>query len=152
MTETEAIPAALAEVAPVERVATHLQAFLFSAATWNPHRIHYDRDYARHEGHPDVLVQSHLHACFISQALLNTVGDGARLVRFGWQNRAIACPGQRLVISGRAVAAASTGAGLRVDYELDERHESGEVAAVAWASVVLHARTSPLTRTRRRPS
>ncbi|WP_280460727.1 hypothetical protein [Nocardia carnea] len=31
--------------------------FCFSAATWNPHRIHYDADYARTvEGYPDVLV------------------------------------------------------------------------------------------------
>ena len=102
MTGTEPIPAELAEVAPVERVVTHLQAFLFSAATWNPHRIHYDRDYARHEGHPDILVQSHLHACFISQALLDTVGGAARLVRFGWQNRAIACHAVVLLVPSRS--------------------------------------------------
>ncbi|WP_067464372.1 hypothetical protein [Actinomadura macra] len=131
------IPPELTEIAPVERVATHLQAFLFSAATWNPHRIHYDRDYARSEGHPDILVQAHLHACFLSQALLSTVGDEARLVRFGWRNRAIACPGQRLLISGRAVAAEPADAGLRIDYELEERHESGDVAVVAWAGVVV---------------
>ncbi|QXJ21154.1 acyl dehydratase [Actinomadura graeca] len=131
------IPPELARITPVERVATHLQAFLFSAATWNPHRIHYDRDYARSEGHPDVLVQAHLHACFLSQALLRTVGDGARLVRFGWRNRAIACPGQRLLISGRAVSAEPADGGLRLDYELEERHESGAVAADAWAGVVV---------------
>ncbi|MFD9552372.1 hypothetical protein ACFWBG_33750 [Nocardia salmonicida] len=34
-----------------------IELFCFSAATWNPHRIHYDTDYARNiEGHPDVIV------------------------------------------------------------------------------------------------
>ncbi|MGH3414522.1 MAG: hypothetical protein ACRDPH_15710 [Marmoricola sp.] len=35
--------------------------FCFSALTYNPHRIHYDRDYTRRvEGHPDLLVHGPL--------------------------------------------------------------------------------------------
>jgi hydroxyacyl-ACP dehydratase HTD2-like protein with hotdog domain len=32
------------------------QLFMFSAITWNRHRIHYDLNAARAEGYPDVLV------------------------------------------------------------------------------------------------
>src|SRR3546814_18390968 len=38
------------------------QLFRFSAVTWNSHRIHYDIEWARHEGPKGVLVHSHLHA------------------------------------------------------------------------------------------
>lgn len=144
MATSVAIPADLADVPAVERVSTHVQTFLFSAATWNPHRIHYDRDYAMSEGYRDILVQSHLHACFVSEALLNVVGDAGRLVRFGWQNRGIACPGDRMVISGRAVRATDTTEGVRVDYELEERGQSGELLVSAWAWVLLPARESDI--------
>jgi hypothetical protein len=139
MPRTVEIPAELADVPPVERVSTHVQTFLFSAATWNPHRIHYDRDYAMSEGYRDILVQSHLHACFVSEALLRVVGNSGRLVRFGWQNRGIACPGDRMIISGRAVSATETVDGVRLDYELEERGPSGELLVSAWAWVLLPA-------------
>ena len=37
--------------------------FRFSALTYNAHRIHYDRDYARAEGYPDLVVQAHCRPC-----------------------------------------------------------------------------------------
>ncbi len=46
----------------VVRQASRVQLFLYSAATWNPHRIHYDAEYARFEGHPDVIVHGPLQA------------------------------------------------------------------------------------------
>lgn len=41
-----------------------VELFRFSAATFNAHRIHYDRDYARDgEGYPDLVVHGPLTAC-----------------------------------------------------------------------------------------
>lgn len=41
-----------------------VELFRFSAATFNSHRIHYDRDYARQvEGYPDLVVHGPLTAC-----------------------------------------------------------------------------------------
>jgi len=57
---------------------TALQLFAFSASTWNGHRIHYDRDYAREqEGYPDILVQSHLHACFLAPSAARSRASAA---------------------------------------------------------------------------
>jgi hydroxyacyl-ACP dehydratase HTD2-like protein with hotdog domain len=41
---------------PVEFCIARPQLFMFSAITWNRHRIHYDTSAARADGHPDVLV------------------------------------------------------------------------------------------------
>jgi hydroxyacyl-ACP dehydratase HTD2-like protein with hotdog domain len=53
-------------LAPVRRetfLPDGIRLFTFSALTRNPHRIHYDRDYAREaEGHPDLLVHGPLTA------------------------------------------------------------------------------------------
>ena len=46
--------------------------FRFSALTYNAHRIHYDRDYARAEGYPGLVVHGPL------QALLMAGLAGAR--------------------------------------------------------------------------
>jgi hydroxyacyl-ACP dehydratase HTD2-like protein with hotdog domain len=77
------------------------QMFFFSAATYNGHRIHYDKAWACDtEGYDDVLVQGPLQAALLSRALTDWVGGAGRLVAFSVQNRAIAYPGQALTFGG----------------------------------------------------
>jgi hydroxyacyl-ACP dehydratase HTD2-like protein with hotdog domain len=70
MAETQHETLDVPVIEPLRRTPSHLQLFLFSAATANPHRIHYDQSYARSEGYPDVIVQAHLHAAFLYEALM----------------------------------------------------------------------------------
>ncbi|RUP03809.1 MAG: acyl dehydratase [Mycobacterium sp.] len=80
---------------------TETQMFFFSAATYNGHRIHYDKDWARDvEGYDNVLVQGPLQAALLSRALTDWIGGAGRLVSFSVQNRAIAYPGQELRFGG----------------------------------------------------
>ena len=70
------------------------QMFFFSAATYNGHRIHYDKQWARDvEGYDDVLVQGPLQAALLARALTDWIGGDGRLVAFSVQNRAVAHPG-----------------------------------------------------------
>jgi len=43
--------------------------FMFSAATWLTHRIHFDRDYARTEGFDDLVVHGPLQGAYLAQLL-----------------------------------------------------------------------------------
>lgn len=119
------------------RTPTTVQLFAFSAATWNTHRIHYDAEYARAEGYPDVLVQSHLHACFLAQAVRHAFGSGARVRRLGWQNRGPAVPGDELTISGRVTGVDRLEMRLELELELEERNQRDELCVRGWATVVL---------------
>ena len=74
------------------RNASRVQLFLYSAATWNPHRIHYDADYARYEGHPDVIVHGPLQGAWLSQYVTDWAGPLGRILNLSWQNRASALP------------------------------------------------------------
>lgn len=121
---------------------TRLQLFMFSAVTWNAHRIHYDAAYAGEEGYPDVLVQSHLHGCFLCEAVVRAIGGQARLVRFAWQNRRYAVAGDTLTCSGNAVNVEDSEAGRLVDYELEERNQRDEVCATGSATVLFPAEPS----------
>jgi hydroxyacyl-ACP dehydratase HTD2-like protein with hotdog domain len=77
------------------------QLFFFSAATYNGHRIHYDKQWARTvEGYDDVLVQGPLQAALLARAIGDWIGGRGRLVSFAVQNRAIAYPGQQLSFGG----------------------------------------------------
>jgi 3-methylfumaryl-CoA hydratase len=44
----------------------HQLLFRFSALTYNAHRIHYDRDYARAEGYPGLVVHGPLQALLMA--------------------------------------------------------------------------------------
>ena len=127
-------------LSPLEHRPSNIQLFRFSAITWNAHRIHYDREYALSEGYPDVLVQSHLHGCFLSQAALLWAGEEGILRRFRWENRHFAIPGDVLTCDGVVTALTeSDGVGL-VDLELTEKNQEGVVCAPGWATVELPRR------------
>ncbi|MEX1104407.1 MAG: acyl dehydratase [Dehalococcoidia bacterium] len=93
------------EMPPMVKNASRAQLFLYSAASSNPHRIHYDKDYAAVEGHPDVLVHGPLQGAWLSQFVTDWIGPRGRLLGLSWQNRARAFPERDLTFRGRVTAA-----------------------------------------------
>ncbi len=95
------------------------QMFFFSAATYNGHRIHYDKEWARDvEGYDNVLVHGPLQAALLSRALTDWIGGDGRLVAFSVQNRAIAYAGEELTFGGVVTGKRSTDAGALVDLDI----------------------------------
>ena len=92
------------ELPVVVRNASRVQLFLYSAATWNPHRIHYDVDYARTEGLPDAIVHGPLQGAWLSQYVTDWAGPAGRILKLSWQNRASALPEQDYEFRGRITA------------------------------------------------
>jgi 3-methylfumaryl-CoA hydratase len=121
------------ELPRVVRQASRAQLFLYSAATWNPHRIHYDADYARFEGHPDVIVHGPLQGAWLTQYVTDWMGPAGRLLHAGWQNRGSALPDQDVVFSGRVTAVD----GDEVTIEVTEEDADGRVLMPASAVVRL---------------
>jgi hydroxyacyl-ACP dehydratase HTD2-like protein with hotdog domain len=103
------------------------QMFFFSAATYNGHRIHYDKTWATEvEGYPDILVHGPLQAALLARAVTDWAGPDGRLVGYSIQNRASAFPGEKLRFVGTVTGkhdGADGGHGL-VDLEI--RGEKGE--------------------------
>ncbi|TDO18558.1 MaoC dehydratase-like protein [Mycobacterium sp. BK086] len=101
------------------------QMFFFSAATYNGHRIHYDKDYARDgEGYDDVLVQGPLQAALLARAITDWIGGRGRLVDFSVQNRGVAFPGQQLTFGGTVTGKRVAGGRGLVDLDIAGRRES----------------------------
>ncbi len=120
------------------------QLFFFSAATYNGHRIHYDKEWARTvEGYDDVLVHGPLQAGLLARAIGDWIGGRGRLVAFSVQNRAVAHPGQLLSFGGEVTAKrlSDDGTGL-VDLEIAGRRDAA-VLVPGTATVELPRRGTP---------
>ena len=88
-----------------------VQMFQFSAATYNAHRIHYDKDWAvESEGYPDTVVQGPLQAALLARLVTNWIGGRGRLLEYWVQNRASAYRGATLELRGSVE-------GKRIDHD-----------------------------------
>jgi hydroxyacyl-ACP dehydratase HTD2-like protein with hotdog domain len=118
---------------PMVKNATRAQLFLFSAATNNAHRIHYDRGYAESEGHADLLVHGPLQGAWLHQFVSDWAGPRARVLALSWQNRGRAYPERNLTFRGRV----SEVRGDEVLLEVWEEDDAGAVLMPATARVRL---------------
>jgi hydroxyacyl-ACP dehydratase HTD2-like protein with hotdog domain len=113
----------------------HTQIFMFSAATWNRHHIHYSKDAALAEGLPDVVVQRALIGNFFARLLTDWLGDAGEIRALSWKVTASAVPGKALHCQGEALA---VGAGpLDRDVACDLRITDADRRAIASGSARL---------------
>ena len=123
------------ELEPVTRNASRAQLFLYSAATHNPHRIHYDRDYALTEGHVDIIVHGPLQGAWLSQYVTDWAGPRGRMLTLTWQNRRSALPEHDYVV--RATVDAVDGDVVALALRLEDA--DGSVLVPGTATVRLPA-------------
>jgi hydroxyacyl-ACP dehydratase HTD2-like protein with hotdog domain len=115
---------------------TNVSLFLYNAAVWNPHRIHYDAAYATEgEGHAGIVIDGPLQGDWITQTVLNWLGPDGDLVRFSYQNRLATHLGETLV-SGGTVMAVDVAARL-VRLDLFVANDAGTLTTPGTATVLL---------------
>ncbi len=115
---------------------SNVSLFLYNAAIWNAHRIHYDEAYATGvEKHPGIVVDGPLQGDWLTQTVLNWIGDGGEIVEFEYSNRRACYLGETLVSGGtiEAVRPATS----EVEVTLFVKNERGEVTAPGRAVVRL---------------
>jgi len=117
--------------------ASNVSLFLYNAAIWNPHRIHYDETYTTQvEKHPGVVIDGPLQGDWLTQVVTNWLQDDGVLLEFEYSNRRASYLGDRLTASGRIVA---LDAAQRVaTLALDIRDQNGQVTTPGSAVVRLH--------------
>lgn len=128
------------EIPALQKKPTSLQLFRYSAVTWNAHRIHYEKDYALFEGHPDILVQAHLHGSFLIQMVLDWIGPAGRLKKVSWSNRNRAVPGDTLTCKGKVINKFEENGEALIECEIAEENQRGEVCAPGKAIIALPRR------------
>lgn len=131
------------ELPPLVLTVDETRMFFFSAATYNGHRIHYDKAWAREvEGYDDVLVQGPLQAALLARLVTDWIGGAGSLVTYAVRNRGAALCGQELTFGGTVTGArVEDGRGL-VELELVGTGD-GEVLMPGTATVALPRQEAP---------
>ena len=82
-----------------------IQLFLYNAALWNAHKIHFDYPYARDvEGYPGLVMAGPLLGDWLHQCVVEWLGEHGSLVEIEYSNRRAAFIGDTLRSTGRILA------------------------------------------------
>ena len=116
--------------------ATEVSLFLYNAAIWNPHRIHYDAPYTSDiEKHPAIVIDGPLQGDWLAQCVTDWLGSDGHLMKFSYSNRRAAYLGETLRATGEVIAKDTTT--RTVDVRLGIQNENGEVIAPGLATLKL---------------
>ena len=104
----------------------NVQLFLYNAALWNAHRIHFDAPYATGvEGYAGLVIAGPLMGDWLGQCVEAWLGDAGTLVQLAYSNRQAALVGEALTAGG--VVRAIDPAAREVELELWVKNAAGEV-------------------------
>ncbi len=120
----------------------NVQLFLYNAALWNAHRIHFDWPYAKEvEGYPGLVIAGPLMGDWLGQCVDAWLGEDGTLVTLEYSNRAAAYVGETLTAGGQVKSVDEVSG--EVTLELFIRNKSGAVVTPGQAVI----RFKPLTTT-----
>lgn len=115
-----------------EHAASNVSLFLYNAAVWNAHRIHYDEPYTLEvEKHPGVIVDGPLQGDWLVQVVTNWLGEDGELIEFEYSNRQMSVIGDVLTAGGTVTAVNDN----NVEIDLFIRNTAGEVTTPGRALV-----------------
>ena len=123
-----------AELPLRQHTATNVSLFMYNAAVWNAHRIHYDETYTTEvEGHPAIVIDGPLQGDWLSQVALNWAGAQGNVMSFGYSNRKASYLGEVLTSGG--VISAIDLQKRSVELTLFIKNEADEVVTPGTATV-----------------
>lgn len=100
--------------------------FMFSAATWLTHRIHFDRDYARVEGFADLVVHGPLQGAYLAQMLSEVARrQGGGLVQLSYRHHKPVYCGDLLVLTAVATAVVEQDPGVALHVAVEIANGDG---------------------------
>ncbi len=83
----------------------NVQLFLYNAALWNAHRIHFDLPWATEvEGYPGLVNAGPLMGDWLTQCINEWLGDDGRLKSIQYTNRKASIIGEKLRSGGRVLS------------------------------------------------
>lgn len=124
------------EIPALIKKPTYMQLFMFSAVTWNRHLIHYNPEYARRDGLPDVAVHRALIGNFMAQMLTDWIGQSGRVRKLEWNVRASTIPGNIVQCHGRVTKKLVEKGSRTLECEVWVENERGENIAPGTGQIV----------------
>ena len=112
----------------------NVQNFMYSAALWNAHRIHFDMPYAADvEGYPGIVMSGPMLGDWLTQCVIEWLDDAGRMTHLAYSNRKAAFIGETVTSGGRVISVDNDKG--TADLEIFIKNEAGEVIAPGTATV-----------------
>jgi hydroxyacyl-ACP dehydratase HTD2-like protein with hotdog domain len=113
---------------------TNVSLFMYNAAIWNAHRIHYDERYTTEvEAHPGVVIDGPLQGDWLAQVVCDWLADAGQLLSFEYTNRHATYLGETLCSGGAVAQIDATNTTVTLD--LFVKNAAGEVTTPGKAIV-----------------
>ena len=125
------------EITPLVKPITLLKMNMYSAATWNFYKIHWDTVFSRELGFKDANVHGPLFGAFLSQMLTDWIGPDGTLKRLAYSNRGMSFPGDTLTCKGKVARKHTKDGQNLVECEVWVENQKGENLAPGTATVAL---------------
>ncbi len=117
-----------------------VQSMRVGAVTENFHRVHWDREFARHDGLPDVILGTAFLSNMLSQLVTDWIGVEGTLRKLAYRFRGYAHPGDSLTATGAVVATEVRDGQPTVECQLWIANQHGTRLTEGSATVVLPVR------------
>ncbi len=121
------------QIPPLVKRVGRKELVMYSAATWDFHPGHYDREFARSQGFKDVYMDGPMAAAFMAQAVTAWTGCSGRLRSLDIIYKTMAFAGDTLTCAG-SVAEKKPEA-RRVQCDLVIANQEGKTVATGRATV-----------------
>lgn len=89
------------DIPTLEKTPTTRTLVQWAGASGDFFELHYDKDFAKSMGYPNVLVHGRLEAAYLTQLLTDWIGDKGQIKKISVQYRGNAFPGQKLLCKGK---------------------------------------------------
>ena len=113
----------------------NVQNFMYSAAIWNAHRIHFDFPYATEvEGYPGIVMSGPMLGDWLTQCVIEWLDGKGRMTHFEYSNRKAAYIGETVTSGGCVLSVDHDNGTARL--EIFIKNEAGDVITPGTAVVV----------------
>ena len=91
---------------PLERLMDEAGMVAYGAATWDWHRLHYDKAYCAQAGLPGPLVDAQMFGALIAEQILDALGPKAWITNLAFRFKTMAFAGDTLRVEAAVTAVA----------------------------------------------
>lgn len=90
---------------PLERLMDEAGMVAYGAATWDWHRLHYDKEYCAEAGLPGPLVDGQMFGALIAEQILDALGPKAWITKLSFRFKTMVFAGDTLRVEAEVVVA-----------------------------------------------
>lgn len=125
------------DIPTLEKTPTTRTLVMWAGASGDFFELHYDKEFAKSMGFPNVLVHGRLEAAFLTQLLTDWIGDKGEVKKMSVQYRGNAFPGDKLLCKGKVTKKYVQDGQNLVELEIWVENPSGQKITPGTAVVAL---------------